>query len=74
MRSANRADNCSVSDWVEDFINIECPRSARRQRLCTVLPGNTVLQLRRLSVLIVYWWQDYIEDRPATSASTTLPP
>ena len=29
MRSANRADNCSVSDWVEDFINIECPRSAR---------------------------------------------
>jgi len=56
MRSANRADSCSVSDWVDDFISMVAFRSLRRQApVCIVLPGNTDLQLRRLSVLVVYW-------------------
>ena len=43
MRSANRAESCSVSDWVGDFINMGL---SRRARLCTVLPSNTDSQLR----------------------------
>ena len=31
MRSANRADSCSVSDWVDDFISMVAFRSLRRQ-------------------------------------------